>query len=151
MASLSHNNYNRGNGYDGGRGGFGGGGRGGGRIPYVSSSSNYRDSGPSLRSDRNGGGGYGGGRNGFDSGGRSGGFGDRRGGMMSGKPSSAMGGQAGAQLSRPDWNRVNLTPIQRGYYHETDRVRNRGSPEVQAFLRAENITIAGEDNLKPSE
>lgn len=83
-----------------------------------------------------GGGGYGGGSRGYGGGG--GGF---RGGRNSNDP--------GSSLRTPDWSRIELPEFQKDFYIEDPAVTNRSPADVEAFRRANEMTIFGDQVPRP--
>jgi len=107
-----------------------GGGRGGGGSRYG------------------GGGGRGGGRRG---GGRGGGFGGGRGGGSS--DFGVKFGQAGAGLSRIDWENKTLLPFQKDFYKENPETTNQTDEAVAAWRKKHDIQCFSgyQDNVKGAD
>ncbi|KAF4945698.1 hypothetical protein FSARC_14387, partial [Fusarium sarcochroum] len=139
-------------GYEGG--GYGGGGRGGGGY----GGGGYgRDRGD--RGDRNGhgGGGFGGRSNGNGYGGGGGGgyggggYGGGGGGGFGGGAGGDRMGALGSGLKNQEWDINTLPKFEKSFYKEHPDVEGRSDPEVEAFRRKHQMTIAGKDVPKPVE
>lgn len=74
------------------------------------------------------------------------GGGDRRGGGGSG---SYRNSQPGGNLRKPDWDRIQLQPFQKNFYHEHPNTANRSPQEVDAYRQANEITVKGREVHKP--
>uniref|UniRef100_A0A023FLZ1 RNA helicase n=1 Tax=Amblyomma cajennense TaxID=34607 RepID=A0A023FLZ1_AMBCJ len=72
------------------------------------------------------------------------GGGDRRGGGGGFRNS-----QPGGSLRKPDWDRIQLQPFQKNFYHEHPNTANRSPAEVDAYRQANEITVKGRDVPKP--
>ncbi|CAG7834035.1 unnamed protein product [Allacma fusca] len=121
-------------------GGSSGGGGGGG---YGGARSIDRGGRGGDRGGR-GGGGYGG------SGGRGGGYGGSSGGGFGGpRKDNGNGGFAGAGLRKPRWDMERLQPFEKTFYKVSPTVMGRQQPEVDHFLKSNQITLKGRDVPRP--
>lgn len=75
------------------------------------------------------------------------GSGDRRGG--GGGSGGYRNSQPGGNLRKPDWDRIQLQPFQKNFYHEHLNTANRAPMEVDAYRQANEITVKGRDVPKP--
>ncbi|KAH6943659.1 hypothetical protein HPB50_025051 [Hyalomma asiaticum] len=76
------------------------------------------------------------------------GNGDRRGGGGGGS-GGYRNSQPGGSLRKPDWDRIQLQPFQKNFYHEHPNTANRAPMEVDAYRQANEITVKGREVPKP--
>lgn len=125
MSNFSCFSGNKG-GHQNGFGSHGGGGGGFGQGGFNGQSNGY---GGGNR------GSYGGGSRGGRGGGSTGGGGNRW--DFSGK------------MTKVNFNKANLTPLQKDFYHEHASVSRRGQGEVDQWLSENNVTLDGQDIPRP--
>uniref|UniRef100_A0A914DX65 RNA helicase n=1 Tax=Acrobeloides nanus TaxID=290746 RepID=A0A914DX65_9BILA len=102
-----------------------------------------------------GGGGFGqGGFNGQSNGYGGGNRGSYGGGSRGGRGGGSTGGGGNrwdfsGKMTKVNFNKANLTPLQKDFYHEHASVSRRGQGEVDQWLSENNVTLDGQDIPRP--
>lgn len=71
------------------------------------------------------------------------------GGKGPGGPPSSANGQPGSRLRPVDWNRVQLAPLKKDIYQESQVVSSRPQFEVDQWITQNQVTLSGQHVPRP--